>query len=656
MNKHFLLLFLLSLFQVALIANDQLTMEMQVCKNSACLIEFSDNDLLDCAEGYQYKWDRSNTLESESWENIEGENEPRLEIASVSENMYYRRVAVCGEENTVRKIVFLQIIELPEILEYNFLQTICYNMPPNPLLVKILPSNVQIIGYKWEYSLDKNSWTDMGINAELCAISKLKSTTYYRCTITTDCGSVISEIAEITVYNEFNTGEISNGQKEIYLKETPSDIISLSAPSGGLSPYEYRWKCNNIVIPNKNGETYIPDNYSTPGSYLYTREVKDKACSQWQVSEGAWLLIVNPNPPTPPVPEKPHGAISLCRRNDEINIYELTTEINMPDVKYIWQLDKPDAGTILKNGDSSVAIRWNNAFSGTVNLKVKAKIGENESDFSEGLEIKRYEIPQIKFTQAPNPVCANQKNLLYKIEKEAKVTYKWTVKNGTIVSENGNEILVNWGKDKQGTTGEINVIATAENGCTETFTLPIAISTDVAIDLNQIVGKKNEKDEPYILIYPNPQEGCFFQWYRDGNAIDGADESFFHAQTFGFSLNDGAQYNVFVGNLDNTSCGNFSELYTALEPEEKTVKNFSFKLWPNPVVDEFRISFNQTENTNPSEKALLRVYSLSGLKIYEEEISTSADYVFNKYLNKGVYFIQVMIEEHASDIQRIIVE
>jgi hypothetical protein len=94
----------------------------------------------------------------------------------------------------------------------------------------------------------------------------------------------------------FSAGSITTGATTTTADVNPGITIGNSSDaSGGNGTITYEWRCNGTPLTG-SASTYSidsdPDNYSTPGTYTFTRWAKDGACAYWVASSGAYTLTV----------------------------------------------------------------------------------------------------------------------------------------------------------------------------------------------------------------------------------------------------------------------------------------------------------------------------------------------------------------------------
>lgn len=449
----------------------------------------------------------------------------------------------------------------------------------------------------------------------------------------------------LTVLPEFNAGKINSVGEIICINTNTSTIGNTTNASGGDSNIQYRWKNNDNIIENAIEPTYKPSALES-GSFIFTREAKDGLCSDWKASEKTWLLIVES---TPEIPQIPTGDAELCQFTVKSNY---NTNLVSNSLTYNWELTPPEVGNISGSG-KDILVSWHPNFTGNAWLKVQTENHCGTStDFSDSLQIRLIPAPIIYFTNIVNPVCANQKNILYAVNNLNNVTYQWGIENGTITSPtNENAVTVTWNNQNIENTGNLKVFTQNNSSCTYEIILPVSISSNIAPDLENIIAKKDINGKPYMLIYPNPTDDFVYQWYKNDIAINGATAQFFYPENFSQTLEKDVEYKVYVSNLNSSSCGNFTNPYTYSDNSEKST---NISVYPNPASEYFTISFSNL--TNKEAKANISLYTSLGTKIFEKEIDTNSDYTHNEQLEKGIYMLQVMIGKEQISTQKIIIK
>ncbi|MDR2010217.1 MAG: T9SS type A sorting domain-containing protein [Bacteroidales bacterium] len=522
-------------------------------------------------------------------------------------------------------------------------ETICHNTPATTITsIQNAEGGSGNIIYEWR----KNGTIVSGSNSP--NFTPTEAGLYTRWVKDSKCTADFAQSTgswTLTIRDEFNAGSISTTGETICNGGQPVQISSAVEASGGNAPVAYRWKVNDEVISNSDLSAYTPPVRTEAGIYNYTREVKDATCNNWTASSGNWMLVVDPLPGTP---QAPTGSNFVCQLTEKNN-YEI--QGNSDTDNYDWDLSPAYAGTVAGNG-SKISVYWNPEFSGTANLKVKGINACSESSYSQPLPIRVKETPEVQFTQVSNPVCSNSKELIYSVGHLTNVTYNWQIEQGQIISDNtGNSVIVNWNKDIAGSTGKLFVNVTDNDGCEYNAEYNVSMSSGSAPDLNDIAFKTGKNGDPYILLYPNPSGEYMYQWYKNELPVKGATKQFFYPPDFGETLEKDAVYKVYVSEIHDSLCGNFTNTYEHSPAQTKNVKIF-----PNPSVGDFTIYFNDLIAGSDVKTAELKIYSVTGTLIFQSEINTENNYIHNSKLNPGVYIISIKTGNYVIITEKLIVK
>ncbi len=452
----------------------------------------------------------------------------------------------------------------------------------------------------------------------------------------------------ITVHPQFKPGKIDATGETICINGDAAEIGSLEPAGGGSGTIKYRWFKGTDSISGAILATYKPES-NVAGVFEYRREAQAEACADWTNSEGIWKLTIS-SVPSPP--DKPEGLQIVCQSTTATYHTSKITGAT----GYIWALSPANAGTVTGSGDI-VSIDWSSTFSGTAQLKVKAMIPPcGETAFSDPFEVTVKQMVEVQFSESVITVCAKQKGAVYCIHPIADVTYQWEVENGKIAGGNGTPcVTVDWIQTIASAGGKVTVTATDQiSQCKYTAQLTVTILAQTAPQLNDIVAKKNERGEAYILIYPNPVAAFQYQWYENNVKIEGAREQFYYPSKYEKELLVDGNYKVYIADPE-TTCGNFTDAY---KNEQSLGKNSSecFYVFPNPVnQDGFTISFNPDVVGTEGSEMTLRITSFIGEKVYECKLKSRDDFQFTKTLKKGSYLISVDTKEKGTFTKKIIV-
>ena len=235
-----------------------------------------------------------------------------------------------------------------------------------------------------------------------------------------------------------------------------------------------------------------------------------------------------------------------------------------------------------------------------------------------------------------NSVCSNQQGVVYRIDSVSNINnYSWSVTGGTIVGGNGTtKISVNWGLVSM--SGSVMVSVNDANNCPSVQSLIVTVSQLSAYNLNDIIARYNAPGEPFMLLYPNPPQEMYYQWYNNDVKIDGANEQFYYPPlvTPGTLLEPNTDYKVYVALASNRDCGNFTKAYHF----SKAGKD-AFVIAPNPNDGKFVVGFG-SEISNLA-GSFLEIISLDGKVIRMTVVNDKGNMKMNLNLQNGFYFIKL---------------
>lgn len=235
-------------------------------------------------------------------------------------------------------------------------------------------------------------------------------------------------------------------------------------------------------------------------------------------------------------------------------------------------------------------------------------------------------------------ICTNQEST-YSISDIEIDSISWYVSDpAAIVTVGGDHIKVLWT-----TAGQQQVSASVTDlltGCFIQLEMDVTVNSFIdANTLNEIV----QKDD-YVLIYPNPADVYKYQWYKDGERIDGANKQYYY-QTGGL---DNGTYKVYVSFNEeggNLICGAFS-------PE--IVVNGSVKaslsFYPNPShIGETIVLIN-----NDNEEAILNIYAIDGRLLHTQTVMGN-HISLDLNLPQGVY-VASLTNKEGSKTEKIVIQ
>ncbi|MBP7497873.1 MAG: hypothetical protein KA792_09445, partial [Bacteroidales bacterium] len=165
----------------------------------------------------------------------------------------------------------------------------------------------------------------------------------------------------------------------------------------------------------------------------------------------------------PPKPVKPIGSKSLCINNPN------TTYRTIPLANaafYEWKLKPDSAGEIIANPNLKndfISVDWNNEFTGTASIEVRASNYCGTSPFSDSLVINIHPLPD----SASNifgidKPCINSNDIPFYTEAiNHSNNYVWTLPDGATGTSNSQTILISF--TAQAKAGQISV--SGKNNC-----------------------------------------------------------------------------------------------------------------------------------------------------------------------------------------------
>jgi len=154
-------------------------------------------------------------------------------------------------------------------------------------------NNPSSLTYTWQ----KNGSTISGANAATFTINPVAAgdAADYTVVVTSDCGTIVSNIATLTVNPALDAGAHNTTAQTECVNYDPASLSFTTAPSGGSTPYTYQWQLNGSPISGATSSSYDPPNLVTPGMYSYNCVVTD-ACGTSAVTQAKVITIVaNPS-------------------------------------------------------------------------------------------------------------------------------------------------------------------------------------------------------------------------------------------------------------------------------------------------------------------------------------------------------------------------
>lgn len=237
-------------------------------------------------------------------------------------------------------------------------------------------------------------------------------------------------------------------------------------------------------------------------------------------------------------------------------------------------------------------------------------------------------------------ICSGQETQ-YEIVGTGNYNLEWTTTDANAnITPSGNTAKIKWG-----TTGNMTIkvnIEEQQSGCSTELEMTVKVQSYINnADVQGIVAKKHD-GKPYMLIYPNPKDDYKYQWYKDGEAINGANGQYYYP-TEGLTAGN---YQVYISfNADaqgNLFCGAFSEIFT--------VSDAAFAIYPNPASTNEQIIVL----TDSESEAVIAIYNMEG-QLVHQQMSQGHETIVNAQLAQGVYVIR-LINGNTEKAERIIIK
>ena len=256
MNIRRLLVFCLAVFMICPVPAQE---NIIVCYNGSTTVSFSDASTTD-----KYLWQtKTNSTDWQTVKNWSIDKFVDLDNLTNSLSVRYLVDTITFDaipDDTV-DIATITVYEQFTAGTISTSQTICYNTLPSQLTGTNCTGGAMPYSYQWQYSTDGSNFTNISDATSLNYMpSALTQTTWYRLlyTSSSDCGTVFSNVIQVTVRPQFLAGMIS-GDQTICYNTAPLQLIRTSDCTGGDGSYSYQWQSstNGTTFTNINGATGI---------------------------------------------------------------------------------------------------------------------------------------------------------------------------------------------------------------------------------------------------------------------------------------------------------------------------------------------------------------------------------------------------------------
>ena len=247
--------------------------------------------------------------------------------------------------------------------------------------------------------------------------------------------------------------------------------------------------------------------------------------------------------------------------------------------------------------------------------------------------------------------CDNSESL-YTITPEDNETYdyQWEILGGTILGADSTAtVVVRW--DKTDVENKVSASVTNKNtGCSTSAEKTVLIQSFVNEHLNRIVAKKNSQNIPYILIYPNPSNDYRYQWYKNGEPLEGENGQYLYLHD-NASTDIDSIYRVYVGYFSDGNsivCGKYSDYYV----NNYTSETDMFTISPNPINNSENLNVYMDNQYNYS---WVNIYSAAGNLVFKGEINGNP-FIIHADFSKGLYVIELIDNQGAKYYEKVIIK
>lgn len=217
-------------------------------------------------------------------------------------------------------------------------------------------------------------------------------------------------------------------------------------------------------------------------------------------------------------------------------------------------------------------------------------------------------------------------------------SFVWTVSDESAIVEEISlcECLITW--TNPGTQFVTVVVTEDSSGCTDTLGLEVEVGTCIdEADINAIKAKKHEGKE-YILIYPNPKDNYYYQWYRDDMMMEGETDQYLYREG---GLGSG-KYKVRLSLLENGTCW--------AETEEYEIGRGNM-VYPNLL----NSGSNLVVVKDSEGEAQFELYSMDGRMVFNQKLTDQATTI-SLNLPQGIYVAYIIDQTGSTKAEKIVVQ
>jgi hypothetical protein len=308
-------------------------------------------------------------LNGSTWSDISGEIGNAYQPGNLTATTQYRLTSTsnCGCETVYSNIITINVyaqINAGTIRN----QSICYNTPV-PIAFTTAPSGGgDLYFYQWQQSTNGTDFSNIpSATSSSYHPAELTQTTWYQAIVTSQLGCSLdtSNVAQITVYEPFETGKIA-GEDTICQNVVPQELQTVINCSGADGNYSYLWQqsldnVNFTDILGATNQNYQPAALSQT-TYYRLRFSSDYGCGV--LYSNVIKVWVIPAPTT----RELIGEREVCMNQSDLKYSFAQTEEN---IEYQWSIQ--DGDIIEQIDDNHIIVHWDKAIgNGILTLQQKS--------------------------------------------------------------------------------------------------------------------------------------------------------------------------------------------------------------------------------------------------------------------------------------------
>lgn len=217
-------------------------------------------------------------------------------------------------------------------------------------------------------------------------------------------------------------------------------------------------------------------------------------------------------------------------------------------------------------------------------------------------------------------------------------SFVWTVSDESAIVEEPslNERLITW--MNPGIQLVTVVVTETSSGCTDTLSMEVEVGACIdEDDINAIEAKKHEGKE-YILIYPNPKDNYYYQWYLNDGMLEGETDQYLYREG---GLGSG-KYKVRLSLFENGTCW--------AETEEYEIGRGNM-VYPNLL----NSGSNLVVVKDREGEAQFELYAIDGRLVFNQKLTDQATNI-SLNLPKGIYVAYIINQTSYTKTEKIVVQ